>query len=200
MASADSQTTERAKRLPPAERRRHLVAVALQVFADHGYAATELGTIAAEARVGRPLIYHYFEGGKEDLYVAVLEQAWGEVIERLEVDPERGRGMLPSNLAGYLDLVEAGDPAITVIRASRHLEGKRIEAATRESGMLLARGIAMNQLGLEDPPPRVLVGLLGFLGFFESLLQGWTEGLITRAEVEHLVAGTLPAIADAASS
>ncbi|MCB0864147.1 MAG: TetR/AcrR family transcriptional regulator [Solirubrobacterales bacterium] len=199
MAKPGGETNERAKRLPPAERRRHLVAVGLDVFAERGYAGTELSDIAAAAGVGRPLIYHYFEGGKEDLYVAVLEHAWGEVIERLEVDPERGRGMLPTNLGAYLDLVEVGDPAITVIRASRRLEGPQIEAATRKSGMLLARGIAINQLGLEDPPVRVLVGLLGFLSFFEALLQGWTEGMITRADLERIVAATLPAIADATS-
>ena len=107
--------------------------------------------------------------------------------------------MLPTNLGAYLDLVEVGDPAITVIRASRRLEGPQIEAATRKSGMLLARGIAINQLGLEDPPARVLVGLLGFLSFFEALLQGWTEGMITRADLERIVAATLPAIADATS-
>src|SRR6478735_4729695 len=106
----NGETLERAKRLPPAERRQHLVEAALPVFAERGYAGTELGDVAAAAGVGRPLLYHYFKGGKEDLYVAVLEHAWSELVSRLEVDPQRGRGMLPSNLAGYLDLVEKKDP------------------------------------------------------------------------------------------
>ncbi len=192
-------TFERAKRLPPEERRRHLVETALGVFAANGYAGTELTDVAAAAGVGRPLIYHYFEGGKEDLYVAVLELAWRELIDRLEVDPERGRGMLASNLPAYLDLVESGDPAIAVIRGSRRLEGARITAATRESGLMLARGIAVNQLGLDDPSPRVLAALLGFLALFEALLEEWRAGRIERADVETLVSDVLPAIADAAS-
>lgn len=187
------------KRLPPEQRRHHLVSVALAVFAERGYAGTELGDIAAAAGVGRPLLYHYFEGGKEDLYVAVLEHAWGELIAQLEVDPERGRGMLASNLPAYLDLVEAGDPALAVIRGSRRLEGERITAATHDSSVLLARGIAVNQLGLDDPPADVLAALLGFLAFFEALLEEWGAGRIERADVERLVAATLPAIADAAS-
>lgn len=190
--------TARSKRLPPEERRRHLVAVALEIFAERGYAETELADVAAAAGVGRPLLYHYFEGGKEDLYVAVLERAWGDLTERLEVDPERGRAMLATNLPAYLDLIEAGDPAVAVIRGSRRLEGKRINEATREASRLLAAGIAVNQLGAEDPPAGVLASLLAFLAFFETLIEEWRGGRIERADVERIVALALPAIADAA--
>jgi AcrR family transcriptional regulator len=199
MAADDGATSERARRLPPAERRQHLVEAALGVFAARGYAGTELGDIAAEAGVGRPLLYHYFKGGKEDLYVAVLEHAWSELIARLEVDPQRGRGMLPSNLAAYLDLVEAKDPVVMIIRGSRRLEGERIETATRNAGVLMARGMAMNQLGMKDPPADVLAALLGFLAYFDVLLLELAAGRIERDDVERLVAGTLPAIADAAA-
>lgn len=197
MAITDTGSAERGKRLPPEERRRHLVAVALGVFAERGYAGTELAEIAAAAGVGRPLLYHYFEGGKEDLYVAVLERAWQELIDRLEVDPQRGRGMLAANLPAYLDLAEAGDPALAVIRGSRRLEGERITTATREASLMLARGMALNQLGLDDPPADVLAALLGFLAYFETLLEEWRSGRIERSDVERLVAATLPAIADA---
>ncbi len=197
MAVADGDTDGRAKRLPPEERRRHLVAAALDVFAERGYAGTELADVAEAAGVGRPLIYHYFESGKEDLYVAVLELAWSRLIERLQVDPERGRGMLAANLPAYLDLVESGDPAVIIIRGSRRLEGERTNEATRNASLLMARGMAMNQLGLADPSPDVLAALLGFLAFFETLLQEWMRGEIERADVERIVAACLPAIADA---
>ena len=190
--------TARAKRLPPAERRSHLIEAALRVFAERGYAGTELADVATAAGVGRPLIYHYFEGGKEDLYVTVLERAWGDLIDRLEIDPERGRSMLGTNLPVYLDLIEAGDPAVAVIRGSRRLEARPIEQVTRGAGRLLAAGIAANQLGLEDPPADVLATLLGFLAFFESLVEEWRGGRIERADVERIITRALPAIADAA--
>ncbi len=192
------ETPERAKRLPPAQRRRHLIDVALEVFAARGYADTELADVAAAAGVGRPLIYHYFEGGKEDLFIAVLERAWGELVERLEIDPERGRGMLATNLPVYLDLIEAGDPALAVIRGSRRLEAQRIIDVSRDAGLLIARGIAVNQLGLERPPADVLAALLGFLAFFEAVVEEWRGGRIDRADVERIVSRALPAIADAA--
>lgn len=198
--SDELDTIEPARRLPPEQRRRHLVTVALAVFAERGYAATELADVAAAAGIGRPLLYHYFGGGKEDLYVAVLERAWSELVDRLEVDPERGRGMLASNLPAYLDLIEADDPALAVIRGSRRLEGERIVEATRDSSLELARGIAINQLGLEEPPADVLAALLGFLAYFEAIVEEWREGRIERVDVERLVAATLPAVADAAST
>lgn len=190
--------TARAKRLPPEERRSHLIEAALAVFAERGYAGTELADVAAAAGVGRPLIYHYFENGKEDLYVAVLERAWGDLVDRLEIDPERGRSMLGTNLPAYLDLIEAGDPSVAVIRGSRRLEGGRVSEVTRGAGRLLAAGIAANQLGMEDPPADVLASLLGFLAFFESLVEEWRGGRIERADVERIVSRALPAIADAA--
>jgi AcrR family transcriptional regulator len=196
---ADRGTEGRAKRLPPEERRRHLVEAALGVFAERGYAGTELADVAEAAGVGRPLIYHYFESGKEDLYVAVLELAWARLVERLQVDPERGRGMLAENLPAYLDLVESGDPAVLIIRGSRRLEGTRTTEATRNASLAMAHGMAMNQLGVDDPSPAVLAGFLGFLAFFETLLQEWMRGEIERADVERIVSAALPALADAVS-
>lgn len=201
MATADGGTDGRAKRLPPEERRRHLVEAALDVFAEKGYAGTELADVATAAGVGRPLIYHYFEGGKEDLYIAVLELAWIRIVEHLEVDPERGRSsILAANLPAYLDLVENRDPAMLVIRGSRRLEGEQVTAATRNAGVMMARGMAMNQLGVDKPDPDVLAALLGFIAFFETLLEEWQDGNINRADVERIVSAALPAIADAASA
>ena len=198
MASETTGKVERGTRLRPEDRRRHLVEAGLATFARKGYGATELADVAESAGVGRPLLYHYFEGGKEDLYVAVLDHAWGELVGRLEIDPERGRGLLPVNLAAFLDLVEAGDPAVEVIMGSRRLESERIRAATRSAAVPLARAMAANQLGLEHPSQTVLTSLLASLMYFGALLEEWRSGGISRAQLERLIVATIPAIADAA--
>ena len=146
--------TDRARRLSPEARRRHLVETALEVFARDGFTGADLGDIAATAGVGRPLIYHYFAGGKEDLYVAALELAWTQLVDQLTVDPERGPSLMPTNLAVYLDLAEARDPAVTLVRQSRQLEGSDIRAVTAGAATTMARRIALNQLGDDDPPRR----------------------------------------------
>ncbi|MHA7774703.1 TetR/AcrR family transcriptional regulator [Roseibium sp. M-1] len=52
-----------------------LIAVAEQVFADHGFSAAKVDEIADKAGLNKKMIYHYF-GSKEGLYIAVLENAY----------------------------------------------------------------------------------------------------------------------------
>jgi AcrR family transcriptional regulator len=186
-------------RLSPEIRRRLIITEALGVFARNGYAETDLAEVAEAAGVGRPLIYHYFPGGKEDLYVAVVEEAWSELLGRLVIEPSGAPGVMPVNLSTYLDLVEEGDPAVVIIRGSRLLESPRIRESTHAAGTAFARGMAVNQVGTADPPAPVLSALLGFLSFLETILEEWIVGALTREQVEALIAATIPAIVGVAN-
>ncbi|MFN9743748.1 MAG: TetR family transcriptional regulator [Acidobacteriota bacterium] len=64
-------------RTPEATRRRILVA-ARQEFARKGLAGARVDVIARRAKANKQMLYHYF-GGKEDLYLAVLEAAYGDI-------------------------------------------------------------------------------------------------------------------------
>jgi AcrR family transcriptional regulator len=89
--------------LRDAERtRQEILDVALREFARNGYAGARVDEIAAKTRTTKRMIYYYF-GGKEPLYIAVLEHAYS--IAR---DAER-----------YLD-VEHLDP-VTAIRTLAEL-------------------------------------------------------------------------------
>jgi AcrR family transcriptional regulator len=67
----------------PRERRAQLILdVAGHVFARAGYEAAPMDEIAERAGVSKPMLYTYF-GSKEGLYLAYIEQAGGELIERL---------------------------------------------------------------------------------------------------------------------
>ena len=50
-------------------------------FADRGYAGARVDEIAARTRTTKRMIYYYF-GGKEQLYVAVLERAYATHPQR----------------------------------------------------------------------------------------------------------------------
>lgn len=64
-----------------AERTRaEIVEVATREFADHGYNGARVDEIAAQTRTTKRMIYYYF-GGKEQLYVAVLERAYAQIRE-----------------------------------------------------------------------------------------------------------------------
>ena len=65
-----------------------ILRIAQQEFARHGYAGARVDEIAACTRTTKRMIYYYF-GGKEQLYIAVLEKAYSEVrtVERtVDVD------------------------------------------------------------------------------------------------------------------
>jgi AcrR family transcriptional regulator len=65
------------ERIRDADRTRaDILAVATREFADQGYAGARINLIADKTSTTKRMIYYYF-GGKEQLYVAVLEQAYG---------------------------------------------------------------------------------------------------------------------------
>lgn len=53
------------------ESRRHIMAVAMRLFAERGYHGTSISKIATEAGISKGLLYNYFES-KEDLLRALL--------------------------------------------------------------------------------------------------------------------------------
>ena len=62
-----------------AERTRlEILEVATREFADQGFAGARVDEIAAQTRTTKRMIYYYF-GGKERLFVAVLERAYATI-------------------------------------------------------------------------------------------------------------------------
>ena len=71
-----TETPARAVRVRHADRTRaDLLRVATEVFAQDGYSGARVDEIAERTRTTKRMIYYYF-GGKEQLYLAVLEQAY----------------------------------------------------------------------------------------------------------------------------
>ena len=68
--------------------KREILEVATREFAERGYAGARVDEIAARMRTTKRMIYYYF-GGKEQLYIAVLECAYATAREaEREVDME----------------------------------------------------------------------------------------------------------------
>jgi AcrR family transcriptional regulator len=70
---------EPAERQRDAERTRNeILEVATREFAANGYAGARVDDMAERMRTTKRMIYYYF-GGKEQLYIAVLERAYAEI-------------------------------------------------------------------------------------------------------------------------
>ncbi|PLW78311.1 TetR/AcrR family transcriptional regulator [Cohaesibacter celericrescens] len=71
-----------------ADTRDKILKAARYEFAQHGFSGARTERIVSRAHSNPRMIYHYF-GGKADLYVAVLEEALGELRrEELKIDVE----------------------------------------------------------------------------------------------------------------
>src|SRR3954447_26687167 len=77
--------------------RRALLDAARRTFGSKGFGAATLDDIAAEAGVTRGALYYNFPGGKEDLFLALLDE---RLRERADAIAERFAGSTdPSELA-----------------------------------------------------------------------------------------------------
>ena len=76
---------------PDETARNHLLASALKLFNQKGYAATTVREIVADAGVTKPVLYYYF-GNKEGIYLELFEGPLREFEELLEgFSSESGR-------------------------------------------------------------------------------------------------------------
>ncbi|WP_171162196.1 TetR/AcrR family transcriptional regulator [Streptomyces sp. I05A-00742] len=175
------------RRMDTDQRRRQLVAVALELFSEHPPEAVSLDDVAEAAGISRPLVYHYF-AGKQSLYEATLRRAADDLTELLtasrEVPP--GEGLLA--VAGrFLDFVEEhGTGRFTLLRGHPELIDEVREAAY---------GQLLGHLGVETPGPRLEVVLRSWISLAETTARWWPDGRhIPRAELELQLVHTFVAL------
>ncbi|MFF4018948.1 TetR/AcrR family transcriptional regulator [Streptomyces sp. NPDC001843] len=88
MTTVDEPARENGRIRDAARTRAEILDVATQEFARAGYDGARVDEIAARTRTTKRMIYYYF-GGKEQLFTAVLERAYGVIRhaeQRLDVE------------------------------------------------------------------------------------------------------------------
>lgn len=104
--------------MPVDERRAQLLDLGLRLFAERAYDEVSVDDIARTAGVSKGLLYHYF-GGKRAFYVACVQNAAEQLIERTRPDfslPEEARAV--AGLDAYLDFAKEHDVAYTALTRS----------------------------------------------------------------------------------
>jgi AcrR family transcriptional regulator len=140
------------------ERRGRIVASALRLFSDHPYETVQMDDVARLAGVAKPTLYRYF-GSKEELFLASLEEALGELELAVE-QAARGDDLRTALRAALACVLESLGRCTAAIRAfddaeptlgdqGRALIRRRVDAIRRTVAGLLARGC---KAGLIDTP------------------------------------------------
>lgn len=152
--AARKTTTQR----DPARTRARLLEAAVEEFASHGYSGARTERIAGRAGSNIRMLYHYF-GGKDDLYVAVLEAVLADLRhDELQLDATATQpleGLL--RIYDFVDTHYATHPRLRKLLAFENLnEARHLARSTRIPEMatptlslirkLLARGVASGQV------------------------------------------------------
>ncbi|SOE01039.1 TetR/AcrR family transcriptional regulator [Blastococcus haudaquaticus] len=95
-------------RMTGEQRRRQLLDIGRELFAQRGFEATSVEELAARADVSKPVVYEHF-GGKEGLYQAVVDREMQALLDRFTsalATPGPPREMLESAALVLLDYIE----------------------------------------------------------------------------------------------
>ena len=127
--------------MPAADRRRAILAAALDVFSERGFHEASLEDVAARDGISKALIYEHFRS-KEDLQRALMETYVHELLERIlasTAGAEPGEDRLRRGVQAFLGFVEERreawrmlfrnladpemvEPGMSLFSATRHLE------------------------------------------------------------------------------
>ncbi len=109
----------------PEGTRRNLIEVATAEFAGKGFSGARVDDIAARTKTSKRMIYYYF-GGKEGLYIAVLEAAYRNIrtIEAsLDLEHRRPEQALRALIAFTFDYQNAHPQFVRLVMNENILNG-----------------------------------------------------------------------------
>ncbi|WEJ10210.1 TetR/AcrR family transcriptional regulator [Sinorhizobium prairiense] len=104
--SGSGGRAERALQRDPERTRASILAAATREFAENGIGGARVDSIAERAGINKRMLYHYF-GDKEQLYLAVLEEAYVGIrtaeksLNLSDLEPEQGIAELAMFTWGY---------------------------------------------------------------------------------------------------
>jgi len=184
---------ERRKDARPAE----IVAAALQLFSNRGFAATRLDDVATVAGVSKGTVYLYFDS-KEQLFEAVVREAIAPNLDRAEALVDAFEGPTPELLGalfeligGVLDSPLTGVMKLIISESGNFPQLARLYAdlvVRRAFGMLgriLERGVARGEfrpVDLETMVPLVVAPVI-LLGLWKHSFGAHTDLVLDRRAV-----------------
>src|ERR1700730_8631817 len=118
---------------PSTDSRGRLLEAATDEFARNGLLGARVDVIARRARINKQLIYHYF-GGKEQLYVAVLEHVYADIRGKERALHLAGSDPLTAmrTLVGFtFDYVSANRAFVRLLTNENLLEAKYARRSKR---------------------------------------------------------------------
>jgi AcrR family transcriptional regulator len=172
MTDAERTTTQR---MPAAARRRQLLAVALDAFAERGYHGTSMHDVAEAAGVTKPVLYQHFTS-KRALYAQLVDDL-GETLEQEIVSAvsqaEGPRQQVEAGFRAYFRWAVGQGTAFRVLFAERNRSDRELAAAVARVEATVADRVAsfIDIDELSDDERHVLA--YGVVGLAEATSRHW---------------------------
>ena len=153
-----------------------ILAAAKQEFARLGLGGARVDRIALKAAANKRMIYHYF-GGKEDLFRAVLEDAYLDIRnaeQKLQLDERPPKEALETLIRFTWNYYLENPEFIRLVNSAnlhegRHLEGSdRLKSASRQLidtiARILDRGVAAGEFrnGIDPLQLNITIAAIGY--------------------------------------
>jgi len=177
---SDANSDGRLPRRNPAPARDRIMKTATAEFARHGFAGARIARIVARSGSNPRMVYHYF-GSKSGLYIAVLENALGDLrgkellLDVEHLDPLEGLLQLFDFMNSHF---EAHQDLVRLLVTENLLKGRYMRKSARIREMsfpvlemiarFLSRGIADGRLAEGLDPLRLYVMMVALTQFHLS--------------------------------
>ena len=174
-------------RLPAARRRKQLLDVALQVFAERGFHPTSMNDLAEAAGVTKPVLYQHF-GSKRELYLELLDDVGSrlrEAIDKATSEAATPREQVERGVAAYFRFVDEHEAAFQVLFGGGSRRDEEFEAYARRVEDTIADAVAVliDVPGLDDSTRRLLAH--GIVGLAEGASRHWLRDS-SKGDVDEL--------------
>ncbi|MDQ3946334.1 MAG: TetR/AcrR family transcriptional regulator [Actinomycetota bacterium] len=163
------------RRLDPDARRRQLLEAGFQMIQTRPYSQVTADEVARAVGVSKGLVFHYFPTNR-DLQVAVVRVAAGELLSRLNVDPELPTEQrLGAGLDAFVGFIET-QPA-NYLAVARSVGSDPALLAVFEETRSAVVDLILAAIGLADSAhPGLRIVVRGWIAMVEESVLHWLEG------------------------
>ncbi len=174
--------TERARprppssRLPAARRRRQLLDVAVDVFAERGFHGTSMDEVAEAAGVTKPVLYQHFDS-KRELYLELLEDVGNHLVSAVTAAVGGASGprqRVEAGFTAYFEFVTQKTNAFTLLFGSGARRDEEFNDAVRRVEDVMAAAVAALIETDISADHRQLLGY-GIVGLAEVTSRHWAS-------------------------
>jgi AcrR family transcriptional regulator len=163
-------------RLPAARRRRQLLDVAVDVFAEKGFHGTSMDEVAEAAGVTKPVLYQHFDS-KRELYLELLEDVGSNLVAGVTAAVGGASGprqQVEAGFEAYFEFVTEQTNAFRLLFGSGGRRDEEFNDAVRRVEDVMAAAVAALIETDISADHRQLLGY-GIVGLAEVTSRHWAS-------------------------